>query len=216
MKQYKAIIFDMDGTLFDTEALSLIAWDKAATKYKVNIDKKLQFAFIGLAKKDILKLLKPFMNKGVTAEEVYNYHIIYQENYLKENEIPLKGNVKNILVQLNKQGYKLALATSSYRENAEYLLKKSEIFELFDIVVCGDEIQQNKPHPQIYRTVAERLSLYGHECLVIEDSSNGVKAGYFAGMDVIMIPDLISPDNETKCMCLRIVNDLKMLIDTIL
>lgn len=208
MSAYKAIIFDMDGTLFDSEQLCLTAWDEANIQFHVDISKAMQTSFIGHAKKAIIASLADYLHDQSLAERVFAYHMKYQAQYIEANGMPQKADLLQLLQSLKEDGYKLGIATSTERALTIKHLQRANILTYFDVLTCGDEVTHSKPSPDIYHLALQRLGMDGAQCLVIEDSISGVASAYHAGIDVIMIPDVLPPDEETKKRVLSILPSL--------
>ena len=114
-----------------------------------------------------------------------------------------------------KQNYKIALASSTRRSSVERQMKANNIWDLFDVTVCGDDVENTKPSPDIYLRAVEKLNLLPENCLAVEDSLNGIKSATSAGLKVIMVPDQVKPDENMKNLCWKIfdsLNDLTVLL----
>ena len=125
-----------------------------------------------------------------------------------EKCIPVKDGAYELLRHLKKKNYKLALATSASKERMEKQLKKADFTNLFDEVVCRDEVKETKPNPEIFLKAAEKLGIEPKECIVIEDSLAGVKAAYKGNMVPIHVVDLKEADKEINQYCYKSFNDL--------
>lgn len=194
MKKWKAILFDMDGTLFDTEQLSRIAWFETGKKYNLPITEQFILDLIGRTHKGAEEVYKKYMPEGWPKEEAYRYHEEYAMEYKKEHGPLPKTDLKKLLTSLKDKGYKIALATSGRMENVDFNLHHENIMEYFDVIVTGAMVEHGKPEPDIYIETARKLGIEPSLCLVVEDSINGVLSGSRANMDVVMIPDMIEPD----------------------
>lgn len=208
MKKIEAIIFDMDGLLFDTEKIGFKVWRETCSKYGYNMDKKLFFSIISRNANEIREIL--------TREfgEKFDFDLCYKEKNQLANEeidnigVPIKKGAKELLDYLIKENYKIALATSSRRERVNKLLNKSQLIDKFSCVICGDEVEYSKPNPDIFLKVAKKINIDCEKCLVLEDSKAGVIAANRANMNVINVPDLKEPDEEVKKISLKIFSDL--------
>ncbi len=134
----------------------------------------------------------------------------------REGKIPLKPGARQILDRLDGNGLRLALASSTYREIVEPEMEAVGLLGCFEQIVCGDEILNGKPAPDIFLEAAARLRVDPADCLVLEDSINGVRSACSAGMPVIMIPDVKQPDDEIRMMAAAICPDLASACERIL
>ena len=184
----KAVIFDMDGVMIDSEPL----WEKAErilmARRNIDYSPTYREKIVGLNQNDSAKLLRETFNLSETVKEIIAERIdILLTLYQKELEL-VKG-ILNLLEELTDKGLILALASSSPLRAINYVLDKFSLRKYFPKVVSGDDIQLGKPHPDIYLHTAKELGVKPEECVVIEDSINGVKSAKAAGMTCIAIPD---------------------------
>ncbi|MCL2559213.1 MAG: HAD family phosphatase [Turicibacter sp.] len=189
----KCIIFDMDGTLVDSEKVYLTGYKKTFAKFNVAIaDEKLQ-RFSGLSGEDELNTIDEYTNDRAISEQILTEMIAYAESEFAANRVELKSGAVSLLDYCKQLGLKVGLATSSYEEHARSMLKSLGIIHYFDFFVFGDEISIPKPDPMIFRTAARRSGHQRDECLVIEDSLAGVTAATKARLSVVQIADDIDP-----------------------
>ena len=208
MGKIKGIIFDMDGVLVDTERISFKFWEKSFEKYGYKYSMDTHLSLIGRNNNSIRNILGETFGTEFPLDEICNYKSESMIKYLLEEGTPLKIGVFELLDFLRKSNYKIAVATSTYKERAIQRLESVGIKEKFDDMVCGDEIEYSKPNPEIFLKAAEKLGLKPEECIVIEDSPAGVEAGYKGGMTVINVPDMKTPDEEMKKYSSLICNNL--------
>ncbi len=106
--------------------------------------------------------------------------------------------MKELLAYLKAHHYKIALASSTRRYTVTLQLRNAGIIEDFDAIICGDMVEHSKPHPQIYQTACQAIDIKPSEAYAIEDSYNGIRSAYNAGMHPIMVPDLMPPTAEME------------------
>jgi len=212
----KAFIFDMDGTLFDTERLTQEGLRAVSRKHgeRDDIDEFYPTTCgLTVAKSELL--YKTFYGENYPFYERRNELREWMQISIETNGIPIKKGAKKLLEHLKDKGYKIALATSATRTSAESHIRKADFEKYFDASVCGDEIENTKPHPEIFLTAAKKLGVSSECCYVAEDSYLGVESGVAAGMQVFMIPDMNPPREKERNTAYKICQDLEEVIDYI-
>ncbi len=209
---YKAIIFDMDGTIFDTEAVSKKVWYRINDEFNLNIDDNFIYSLIGKTKQSS-KYLFDLYTPNHKMEELFFYHKKYMEEYRNDNGLILKTDLHKLFTYLKSLNYKLALCTSAVKDLAYNNLNSEDLASYFDIIITGDDITKGKPDPDPYLKTCDELKLHPNECLVIEDSFSGIISASEAGCNTIMAIDLIKPDLDIKARCYDIINSLDELYD---
>ena len=209
------IIFDMDGVLIDSERQSNEGWLWAAGQLGVDMPMWLIDSFKGAPAELCCKFFDDYY-KGMIdyweAKELRTQHV-YK---LRETEgIPVKKGVKDIFEYIRNNGLKCAVATSTRRESAEKTLHEIGVWDYLDAVVYGDEVERGKPEPDIFLRAAKAIGVNPSEAVVVEDSINGIKAGYAAGMRVVHIPDTIAIDDDIRKLTYMVCDDLNGLIDVV-
>lgn len=195
----KAIVFDCDGVLVDTEHLKFLAWEKALAKQGIEYTLPEYIQIVGYDSPYILEKISKEHNKQLSGEVIATKEQYYQE--LRENGvIPIASTValaKDIAGKKKEYQLKLGLASSDYRKNILSNLEKTRLSTAFDAIVSGhddlgaydDADGKNKPKPYIYQEAAKRLGFAPSECLAFEDTAAGVEAASRAGFIVIAIPN---------------------------
>lgn len=209
------IIFDMDGVLIDSERQSNEGWLWAAGQLGVDMPMWLIDSFKGAPAELCCKFFDDYY-KGVIdyweAKELRTQHV-YK---IRETEgIPVKKGVKDIFEYIRNNGLKCAVATSTRRESAEKTLHEIGVWDYLDAVVYGDKVERGKPEPDIFLRAAKAIGVNPSEAVVVEDSINGIKAGYAAGMRVVHIPDTIAIDDDIRKLTYMVCDDLNGLIDVV-
>ena len=209
------IIFDMDGVLIDSERQSNEGWLWAAGQLGVDMPMWLIDSFKGAPAELCCKFFDDYY-KGVIdyweAKELRTQHV-YK---IRETEgIPVKKGIKDIFEYIRNNGLKCAVATSTRRESAEKTLHKIGVWDYLDAVVYGDEVEHGKPEPDIFLRAAKAIGVNPSEAVVVEDSINGIKAGYAADMRVVHIPDTIAIDDDIRKLTYMVCADLNGLIDVV-
>ncbi len=207
-KEIKAVLFDLDGTLTDTEKYYQEAWPKALRHfgYEVEDDFALQLRSLG-------RPFAPLRFKEIFGQD-FDYTAVRQyrkelvEELIKQHGIPLKPGAREILSWLRERGVLTALVTANNYGRAERYLKKIDLFDCFDRIICANMVEQGKPAPDIYAFACSELGIDPKETFAVEDSPNGVTSAYLAGCNVIMVPDLTEPDEELSKKLYRRLDSL--------
>lgn len=194
----KAVIFDMDGLMFDTERVFVEAWDYAGEKIGVGRAGHMVYKTLGMNETASYNAWEEEYGDSYNEEELRKYTKEFLQNYYNENKVPVKKGLYVLLDYLKAAGYKMAVASSSSRWTVESHLKDAGIYDYFVGVVCGDMIQNSKPAPDIYIKACELLETEPENCYALEDSKNGLLSAYRAGCMPVMVPDLWQPDEEIE------------------
>ncbi|EMF0285203.1 HAD family phosphatase [Enterococcus hirae] len=207
---YKAVIFDMDGLLFDTEIVYYEASQMVADQMGFPYDKELYLKYL-----------------GVSDEEVWaNYHQIFA-SFEKNNvqrfindayeetirrfslgAVQLKPGVIELLDFLEEHRIPKVVASSNQRHIIELLLEKNQLTNYFETIVSAENVKRAKPDPEIFLLAHEYLGTKKQETLVLEDSKNGILAAASAEIPVIMIPDLLAPSEDLQQKTLAVLSSL--------
>ena len=213
----KGIIFDMDGVMIDTENQSNLGWLWAASQKNVEMPLWLIDSFKGAP----AKLSQSFFDDYYHGEQDYWEMRTMRTDHVykirETEEVPVKPGLHMLLDYIKDNGLKCAVATSTQKSSAEKSLHRIGAWDYLSGVVYGDEVEHGKPEPDIFLRAAGFIGCEPSECVVIEDSINGIKAGYAAGMKVIHIPDTIEINDDirrlTSVVC-HSLSDVPDIIDT--
>ncbi|MCC2874763.1 HAD family phosphatase [Lachnoclostridium pacaense] len=204
----RAAIFDMDGLMFDTERLYGDAWLYAGRVTGFPITKELLNRTRGADRGSCISAFREALGDTFDFYAVRRYRQEYVDGYLEKNGMPLKPGLMELLGYLKHSGYGIGLATSTDEPTAREYLGMAGVSGYFDCMIFGDMVKKGKPAPDIYLKAAETLGRRPDECIVLEDSILGVRAGAAAGCHVIMIPDEVEPGEREKKLITRRMDSL--------
>jgi HAD superfamily hydrolase (TIGR01509 family) len=185
----KAVIFDMDGVIIDSEPTHMKLENEAYKKLGIDVSTDEHHSFVGTTSYYMWEVLKNKYNLNQTLEELVDYdrNIYFKYLVSDECEIILIDGVKELIKNLYENGVKLAIASSSPLNVIEAIAKKFKIEQYFEAFVTGDFVKKSKPEPDIFIYASEKLGVSPRNCVVIEDSHNGVLAAKKAGMKCVGI-----------------------------
>ena len=197
-KKIKAVLFDLDGTLTDTEKYYQSAWPEALKHfgYEMSPEKPLELRSLG--RPFVFEKFREWYGEDVDYWAIRDYRKALVEDILKEEGIPLKPGVHETLSWLKEHNIFISLVTANDKERAHRYLKKIGLFDYFNAIICADMVEQGKPAPDIYSYACKELQVNPADTFAVEDSPNGCMSAYRAGCNVIMIPDLSEPDEELQ------------------
>ncbi len=191
---YDAVIFDLDGTLVDTESIIVKAAEVAFAVHGMEMDHALMHAMIGVDAVTCRRLLVETMG-AMTADA---FTAVWDREIAKgyQRDIPLKDGARDVLEKLQIAGIPVALATSSGRQNADAKLERTDIGQYFRATITLDDVENAKPAPEPYLNAANALGVDPTRCLAFEDSETGARAAMDAGMKVVQVPDVVQVSGE--------------------
>lgn len=204
----KVIVFDMDGVIFDSESTNLDAWNVVADKYGFERPDIPYRQTIGVKAEFVKEIYcdyygQDFPYEKYSAEKSRIFHSKYDGGNL-----PIKRGAREILAFLKENGYYVALASSTAISKVEMQIKDAELYDYFDRIIGGDMVARSKPEPDIFLKAIEGLGVNPADVYVIEDSFNGIRAAFNAGMIPLMVPDMLPPDDEMKQKAAHIFDNL--------
>lgn len=203
------VIFDMDGLLIDSEIVYFHIVESLIAQYggRFTLESYVRDNS-GRTIDDNAAIYVQKYHLPITREEA-KAAILKKEGEYRENPgIPLKAGARDLLKYLKAHGYHVSLATSSLKDRAVSILKKAHVEEYFDDLTCASDVTKGKPDPEVFLKAAEKAGADPADCLVLEDSENGIQAGKAAGMKVICVPDLKEPDERHRNMADAVVKSL--------
>lgn len=204
----QAVLFDMDGLMFDTERLAAEAWRQLGNELGFDLDSQKLAQLRGRSVNDGRDMFRQWFGNKVDYDEAREKRQHYVNQKLRSEGLPLKPGLIELLAFLDENGYRKAMATSTIKKTAEGYLEMAGLTGYFDEIVFGDEVKKCKPRPDIFLGAAEKLKVSPLNCLVLEDSYQGIAAGSAAGCSVIMVPDQDEPTQEIRNVCTKICDSL--------
>ncbi len=199
-----AIVFDMDGTLHDTEAVYIAAMKHAVEAVGFSMSEAFAHSLIGIPGLEGDVMIREHMGDAFPFDEFDRRYRNRVQSVLEE-AVPLKAGAPVLLAALARRDLKLAIATSARRESAEAHLRRSGLLDHIPVLVTRSDVARGKPFPDVFLRAAELLGVPPAACLAVEDSFNGVRAAHAAGMMTVMVPDLVQPTDEIRALCVRVV-----------
>jgi HAD superfamily hydrolase (TIGR01509 family) len=207
-EQVQAVIFDMDGVIFDSERLVIECWQVVAEKHNVPDIVEICMRVQGNNREETGRRFREKYGKGFPYE-VYKKEVsaLFRQLY-GGGRLPLKPGVVEILEELKRKRVPLALASSTRTDIVKLELDEAHLLPYFDAVLGGDMAPRSKPEPDIFLAAAAALQVEPKNCYVLEDSYNGIRAAYRAGMHPIMVPDMQQPTEEIRKLAEIIADNL--------
>lgn len=196
----RAVVFDMDGVLFDTEGVEYRAAGRIEREQNLPGVQAMILEALGMTQEKSVELFL----KHFPSEEAYRAFEATLHRYYREAitpRVPEKPGLRELLSYLKEKGLLVALATSSDLACVKRNFASSGIGPYFHTVVTGDRIAHSKPHPEIYLAAASALGVPPWQCVAVEDSFAGVRSAHGAGMQTVMVPDLLAPTGEILSLC---------------
>ena len=200
IRQFKAFVFDMDGLIFDSERIVQRSWNISGQELGLGNVGEHIYITLGMNRASRKKYYEENIREDFPFDE---FSALTRKNFfaIVESEgLPMKPGVREILAFGKENGMKLALATSSSRDYAMKCLKDAGIDTYFDGIVCGDMVTHSKPDPEIYRQACQLVGVEPEDAVAFEDAPAGIRSAYQAGMKVVMVPDLVQPNEDIRSM----------------
>lgn len=204
----KAVIFDMDGVIFDSEQLSKKCWLEIGAERGIDNFSAAFDEIIGLNYQDEKSVMCNIYGKDFPFDEIYKDAGIRKLQKCLGGHYPLKAGVRDLLQFLKNNNYKIGLASSTEEKTVRMHIKNAGLLSYFDCLICGNMVEHSKPDPEIFLIACDSLGVSPKETYIIEDSYNGIRAAHAAGAFVIMVPDLKAPTEEMRKLADLILKDL--------
>ena len=198
MKEFKAVVFDMDGVIFDSERATMNCWLELADKYGIKDIEKPYYACTGVTEQRTREIMLEAYGEDFPYDEyAKEASQMYHDKY-DGGRLPMKSGVFELLDFLKKENKKIALASSTRRQTVVNQLRDAGILDYFDEIVTGDMVTKSKPDPEIFLLACEKIGVEPADAFAIEDSYNGIRSANRGGLRPIMVPDLLPANDEMK------------------
>ncbi len=213
---FKAALLDVDGTLFDTERLFMMGWKRAGEEMGYPLTEEQLITFHGRGQIRNGEAFREWFGEDADYWGTRALRQKYVNEYIAEHGVPLKPGLFPFLNYLKQQNLKIVLATGTVRCEAYPRWVSSGIIEYIDASICGDEVEKNKPDPDIFLKAAALADADPSECIVFEDSDNGLRASKSAGCYTVMVPDMDPVTEELKAsivdqVCPSLIDAVEMM-----
>lgn len=208
----KAVIFDMDGLMIDSERLTFEGFQVVLDKIGLSIGEDIYVSTLGKTPPHARAILIDFFGEDFDLDSTIDDVHQYLWDTFEEKGVPLKKGLLDLLTYLKDNQYMTIVATSSVRDRVDRILDLSHLTSYFNDSICGDEVKIGKPNPEVFLNACEKLGVQPHEALVLEDSEAGIEAAYNAHIPVICVPDMKYPEQHYQGMTTQIVDSLEDVI----
>jgi HAD superfamily hydrolase (TIGR01509 family) len=207
MQALEAVVFDMDGVIFDTERVYMNATKLALRELRSKVSDELLHSLVGLSSAECDVLLLKHLGSSSALSDFTEAYVRWKAMEL-ERSIPVKAGAAELLRYLRHAGIPTAVATGAVRSVASEYLDRSMLGACVSLIVTRDDVSRPKPAPDIFLAAAAGLGVDPDHCLAIEDSGPGVAAAHAAGMITLLVPDILTPGRDIRVMCDAILPDL--------
>jgi HAD superfamily hydrolase (TIGR01509 family) len=209
----KAVIFDMDGLMINSEVATFHCYEKVMEKLGYTITEEFYKTLLGKTLKTCYQLFFEAYGNDFPMDQVLAD--VHQElaDIFDNEGVPIKDGLIELLIYLKENQYKTIVATSSGRKRVDHILELADLTKYFDNSICGDEVTHGKPNPEVFLRACEKLDVQPNEAIVLEDSEAGIQAAYSGHIPVICIPDMKYPEKQYEDMTAAMLSSLDQVIE---
>ncbi|WP_062264686.1 HAD family hydrolase [Endozoicomonas arenosclerae] len=210
MKQkLEAVLFDMDGLIFDTEIIHRHCWKLAGQSFEYEVNDDFFKRCTATTGEKTLALLSELYGSHCPAESFYQHKKELFQDYINSHPTQTKAGFTELFQWLQSQPVKIGLVTSSRLTSVKHHFADRDEFESFETVITAEQVTQGKPDPEPYLMACKKLGVTPSEAVVFEDSNNGARSAFNAGCHAIMVPDYLPPEDDVQKHAFAILNSLK-------
>jgi HAD superfamily hydrolase (TIGR01509 family) len=213
MKRFKLIIFDMDGLLIDSERIALEQFMLTLDEFAIEVERQVYLQCIGANARRVDEIL----SAAISSQTDYHaFKHSWRQKYkhrIANHPIPVKDGVEELTRHIRANQQPMAVATSTETPQAVEKLRNAGLIDTFDAIIGGEQVTASKPAPDLFLRAAQEFKAPPQQCLVLEDSINGVNAALNAGMRVVHVPDLVPPIQSAAWKQVIVLNNLREVID---
>ena len=212
-KQPQHVIFDMDGLMFDTEALCFICEQEAAAEYGYTVDKELYLQTLGVNQTAYREIMLAHFGAGFPVQKISELTYQKMDARMESEGVPVKPGLITLLDGLSSMEIRCSVASSSRSVRVRRMLAMAGISSYFPVVIGGEMTERSKPEPDIFLKACETAGFTPESSLVLEDSPNGLLAAHRAGIPAVCIPDLTEPPASVLKLACSVLPRLDMVLD---
>jgi len=211
----KAVIFDVDGTLLDTERIYMRSWKIAGKAAGFDISQETLLKTRAINKAEAKKIFQDALGPDFDYDTIQKARTVISEEIIVQSDNLLLPGVKETLDYLKGHSYPIAVASSTGREKTVAHLEHAGLLHYFDAVVGGDMVTRGKPNPDIFLKAAELLGVEPEDCMVVGDTPADVRASTAAKMYTVLVPDCVTPDETIRAMSDHVLDSMHQLMGVI-
>ena len=208
-----AVVFDMDGVIFDSERLVLECWEKVGEEYHLEGMREAFLPCIGTNDVRTREIVLERYGTDFPYDEFRRESALLYHGIVDQGGLPVKTGVRELLSYLTENDIPIAVASSTRLEVVTQELKQAGLYEAFHVVMGGDQLKRSKPEPDIYLMTCKKLDIEPACAYAIEDSYNGIRSAFAAGMKPIMVPDMLPPTDEMRDKSVVVLENLLQVKD---
>ena len=211
----RALVFDMDGVIFDSERITVDCWQEVLKRHGFTYSSSVVLGTIGMDAAATGRVFRSHYGYDFRFEELREERKALFDDIVASGGLPVKPGVYELIDFLKSVGMKIGLATSTQELQTRDELRAARLYDSFDAIITGDMVNNSKPAPDIFLKACGALEAMPCDAYCVEDSINGITAAHSAGMKPIMVPDLLPPTQKIRDYCVAICPKLDAVIDIV-